>query len=178
MKHDIEEINPATTIDSGTLDPLDLIDGKVLLDPSELHINLSPRSNDDRGDFVPGVVTLFHEDLIDELNRLNIDNLQYFPVNMHAPDGMVEKAYSMANIIGLVDGADIDKSTLGEKIGNIRQTLYSFTIDKEKAKGLHVFRILHAPSLIIVDEWLKEKLLAYEIEGVIMYPTEDYNGWS
>ncbi|MCP4269376.1 MAG: hypothetical protein GY777_28030, partial [Candidatus Brocadiaceae bacterium] len=57
-------------------------------------------------------------------------------------------------------------------------TLYSFTIDEEKTKGLHIFRILHAPSLIIIDQWLKEQLLEHEVEEVVMYPTEDYNGWS
>ncbi len=97
---------------------------------------------------------------------------------MHAPDGMIEKAFSMANIVGLVDAVDIDNSTLGEKIGNIRPTLYSFTIDEEKAKGLRIFRILHAPSLIIIDETLWKELLDYNPEGVLMYPTEEYNGWS
>lgn len=125
-----------------------------------------------------GVSTLFHDDLVEILNKLGIDNIQYIPVDIQAPDDTLEEGYSIANIIGLIDAVDIDNSTLGEKIGNIRQTLYSFTINEEKTNGLHIFRVLHAPSLIIIDQWLKEQLLAHEVEEVVMYPTEDYNGWS
>ncbi|MDW5289557.1 imm11 family protein [Formosa sp. PL04] len=178
MKLDPEIIDPATTIDSGSLDPLELIDGKILPEVGKLNITLSPRSNDDRGDLIPGLVTLFHDELIGELNRLGVDNIQCLPVNLHAPNGDIEGGYSIANIIGLLDAVDLGKSKLDEKIPGIRQTLYSFSIDKVKAKGLHIFRILHAPSLIIVDEWLKEQLIEFEVQGVIMTPTEDYNGWS
>jgi len=178
LKQDPRIEEQPKTSDCGGLDPLDFIDGKVLPDPGELHIKLSPRSSDFRGEMIQGVSTLFHRDFIAELSRLGIDNLQYFPVHMHAPDGMIEKAYSMANVIGLVDAVDINNSTLGEKVSGIRPTLYSFTIDEEKAKGLRMFRILHAPSLIIIDDTLREELLNYDPAGVLMYPTEDYNGWS
>jgi len=178
LKQDPRIEGQPKTSDCGGLDPLDFIDGKILPVPGELHIKLSPRSSEYRGDIISGVSTLFHKNFIAELDRLGVDNIQFFPVHMHAPDGMIEKAFSMANVIGLLDAVDINNSTLGEKISGIRPTLYSFTIDEEKAKGLHIFRILHAPALIIIDEWLFEKLVAYNIPGVMMYPTEDYNGWS
>lgn len=178
MKQDPRFNDQATTNDSGGLDPLELIDGKILPNPGELTVKLSPRSGDSRGDIMGGVITLFHDDIIETLNKLDIDNIQYFPVDILSPDNTLEEGYSIANIIGLVDAVDMDNSTLGEKIGNIRQTLYSFTVDEDKAKGLHIFRILHAPSLIIISEWLKEQLLEHEVEEVVMYPTEDYNGWS
>jgi len=176
LKQDPRITNQPKTSDCGTLDPLDFLDGKPLDDPGELHIKLSPRSSEFRGHIIQGVSTLFHRDFIAELSRLAIANIQCFPVHMHAPDGMVEKAFSIANIIGLVDAVDIENSTLDEKIPGIRQTLYSFTIDNTKTKGLRMFRILHAPSLIIIDETLREELL--NSVGVLIYPTEEYNGWS
>ena len=178
LKQDSRIEGQPKTSDCGNLDPLDFIDGKVLPVPGELHIKLSPRSSEYRGDIISGVSTLFHKNFIAELDRLGVDNIQFFPVHMHAPDGMIEKAFSMANVIGLVDAVDTDRSKIEPRAHGGIGTLYSFTIDEEKAKGLHIFRILHAPALIIIDEWLFEKLVAYNIPGVMMYPTEDYNGWS
>lgn len=178
MKQDPRFSNNAYTADTGGLDMFELADGLKMEDPGELHINLTPNSGNHRGCIIEGATTLFHKNFITELNKLGVDNIQYFPVHMHAPDGMIEKAYSVANIIGLVDAVDVENSKLGEKIGNIRQTLYSFTIDPEKTEGLHIFRILHAPSLIIIDEWLYNKLHDYNPPAVLMYPIEEYNGWS
>ena len=95
---------------------------------------------------------------------------------MHAPDGMIEKAYSVPNIIGLVDAVDTEKSTIKPRAHGGIGTLYSFTIDAEKAQGLHIFRILHAPSLIIIDEWLHEKLVASGVMGGLIQSTVNYNG--
>ncbi|MDW5289554.1 imm11 family protein [Formosa sp. PL04] len=178
MKQDPRISDQATTTDSGGLDPLDLLDGKVLPQPGELNIQLSPRSGNRRGCIIGGIVPLFHKNFIAKLKELNIDNVQYFPVNMHGPTDMVEKAYSLANIIGLVDAVDIENSTFDEEIPGIRPTLYSFTIDQEKVKGLRIFRILHAPSLIIIDETLYKELTEFKAPSVLMYPTEEYNGWS
>ncbi|MDW5289556.1 imm11 family protein [Formosa sp. PL04] len=177
IKQDPRISDQATTIDSGGLDPLELLDGKILPEPSELNIKLSPRSGNSIGCIIGGEVSLFHKNFITELNKFNIDNIQYFPVNMHAPDGMVEKAYSMANIIGLVDAVDISKSRIKPRAHGGIGSLYSFSIDEEKVKGLRIFRILHAPSLIIIDESLYKELTEYYPPGVLMYPTEEYDGW-
>jgi len=178
MKQDPRFDDQAKTSDCGGLDPLELIDGKELPDPGELTIKLSPSSGDSRGDIMGGVVTLFHDDLVEILNQLGINNIQYMPVDIHAPDDTLEEGYSIANVIGLIDAVDIDNSTIKPQAHGGIGTLYSFTIDEEKAKGLHIFRILHAPALIIISGWLKEQLLAHEVEEVVMYPTENYNGWS
>ncbi|WP_318500594.1 imm11 family protein [Formosa sp. PL04] len=178
MKQDPRFDDQAKTSDCGGLDPLDLIDGKLIDDPGEVMVKLSPRSGDSRGDIMDGVSTLFHDDFIEILSELGIDNIQYFPVDIQVPDDTIEEGYSLANIIGLLDAVDLDKSTIKPRAHGGIGTLYSFTIDKEKAKGLHIFRILHAPALIIVSGWLKEHLLANEVEEVVMYHTEEYDGWS
>lgn len=65
------------------MDPLDFIDGKVLEVPSSpLKFSLSPGSSKFRGDVIGGLVTLFHRVFIDELIRLGVNNIQYFPVEL------------------------------------------------------------------------------------------------
>ena len=178
IKQDPRISDQATTIDSGGLDPLDLLDGKVLPDPGELNIQLSPRSGNHRGCIIGGVVPLFHKRFIAELNKCKVDNIQYFPVHMHGPSGVIEKAFSLANIVGLVDAVDVENSKVKPRAHGGIGTLYSFTIDAKKAQGLRIFRILHAPSLIIIDETLYKELLEYNPPGVLMYPTQEYNDLS
>lgn len=160
------------------LDPLDLIDGKIIPDPGPLRLPLSPRSGKFRGGIIGGVVTLFHQRLIAELNRLGIDNFQSFPVELETPEGDIETNYSLINIIGLLEAVDESESVIEPRAGGWRGQLYSFKIDPAKVKGQKLFRIVEAPSLIIIDETLRESLLAFNPPAVLIYPTERYDGWS
>ena len=159
------------------LDPLDWIDGKIMTDPGSLRLSLSPRSGEFRGEIIGGLVTLFHRDFIKELTRLGIDNIQHFPVELEAPDGMIERAYSLINIVGLIEAVNEKESIIKPRATGGRGQLYSFKIDPAKAMGQRLFRIVEAPTLIIIDEALRESLLAYDPSGVMMLPTERYDGW-
>lgn len=160
------------------LDPVELIDGKLLPDPGPLQLALSPRSGDIRGCIIEGLVTLFHEDFRDLLTRLGVDNIQYFPVELKAPDGMIERAYSLVNVLGLLEAVDVSQSVIRPRAGGVRGQLYSFKIDPAKALGQRFFRIVEAPTLIVIDQTLRDALEAsHDIPGIVMLPTERYNGW-
>ena len=160
-----------------TTNPLDLIDGKKLQETAPLRLHLSPRSGKFRGCIIGGLGTLFHERFIAELNRIGIDNIQYFPVELTNPEGDIEHSYSLINIIGLLEAVNEKESVIDPMPGGLRGRLCQFKIDPEKAKGHRIFRILEAPSLIIIDETLRENLVAFGPAGVWMLPTEHYDGW-
>lgn len=161
------------------IDPLDLIDGKILPIPNTpIRLSLSPRSGDYRGCIIDGIVTLFHEYFIAELTRLGVDNFQCFPVELANPEGGIEIAYSLINVIGLLEAVNREESVLEPRVGGWGADLYSFKIDPAKTKGQRLFRLKEAPSLIIIDESLREDLLAFNPPGVLMLPTERYDGWS
>jgi hypothetical protein len=172
------EVHPEVLDCPEEFDPVELIEGKLLEPPaSQLHLKLSPRSGDYRGCMIDGIVTLFHDIFRDELNRLGVDNIQYFPAELEDSEGEIEVGYSLINIIGLVDAADRSKSKM--KLGNdgrINQ-LYSFSVDPKKAKGLRLFRIVGAQNLIIINQTLAEELDSFEPPGIWMISTEEYNGW-
>lgn len=159
------------------LDPLDWIDGRVLADPGHLRFSMSPRSGKFRGGIIGGLVTLFHHRFIMELDRLGIDNIQYFPVELENPDGAIELVYSLVNVIGLLEAVNEKESVIKPRATGGRGQLYSFKIDSAKTMGLKLFRIVEAPTLIIIDETLRDSLLAFEPPGVMMLPTERYDGW-
>lgn len=159
------------------IDPLDLFDGKPVPDPGHLCLSLSPRSGKFRGGIIDGIVTLFHERFIAELIRLGVDNFQSFPVELVNPDGGIELTYSLINIIDLVDAVNEKESVIKPRAGSWGGQLYSFKIDPAKTMGKRLFRIKGAATLIIIDESLKDDLLAFNPPGLTMLPTDLYDGW-
>jgi hypothetical protein len=57
------------------ISPLAWVSGMVMDDPGPLHFVLPRGTEDVRGDIISGIVTLFHRELVAELNRLRIDNI-------------------------------------------------------------------------------------------------------
>ncbi|GGF14034.1 hypothetical protein [Flavobacterium limi] len=160
------------------IDPIALVGGKKLPVPNTpICLSLSPRSSDYRGCIIDGIVTLFHKYFITELIRLGVDNFQSFPVELTNPEGEIEIAYSLINIIGLIKAVNEKESVMKPRYGGWGANLYSFKIDPAKTMGQRLFRLAEAPTLIIIDEWLREKLLVFNPPGVLMLPTERYDGW-
>lgn len=169
---------PSVMSVSSDIDPLEWIDGKILMSPPPpARLSMSPRSSKFRGAIIGGLVTLFHQRFIDELTRLGVDNIQYFPVELENPEGKIETTYSLVNVVGLLKAVDVQASDIEDMGTGGRGHLKSFKIDPAATKGQRIFRIVEAPSLIIIDETLQNNFLTFELPGVIMLPTERYDGW-
>lgn len=157
------------------INPMEWVEGKEMADPGPLHFVLPRGTEKGRGCIISGIVTLFHEILIAELNKLRIDNIQYFPIDLETPeDGRIEKTFSLINVIGLIDAVDKEASDIEYLKGLSRGLIKSFKIDPVKARGQRLFRIPEAPTLIVIDERLRDALDAYEFPGVMLLPTENY----
>ncbi len=160
------------------LDPADWIDGRIMAPPRDpIRMSLSPRSGRYRGCIIGGIVTLFHQVFRDELTRLGIDNLQYFPVELENQEGKVEKKYSLVNVVGLLEAVDFQTSVIEARASGGRGRLRSFNIDPAATRGQKLFRIVENPTLIVIDESLRESLLKFNPPGVLMLPTERYEGY-
>lgn len=153
-------------------------DGGELPEPGLLRFKMTPSSGEFRGVIIGGILPFFHQVFVEELDRLGIDNLQFFPVELEAPDGMIETKYSLVNVIDLVEAVDEEKSVIKPRAHGGRGQLYSFVIDPEKAAGRKLFRLAEAPTLIIVDSTLHEALLEFRPPALMMLPTDRYDGWS
>jgi hypothetical protein len=158
--------------------PEEFLKGKHMTVPrNPLHLKMSERSGKFRGAIIAGVLTLFHNRLCDELKKLGVDNLEYFPVDLENPEGQIEQKYSLVNVIGLLDAVDHASSVIVPRPVGGRGDLKSFKIDPAKARGLRMFRIPEVPSLIIIDETLKAALAAIKPAGAWMRATESFDGW-
>ena len=160
------------------LDPLELLDGKLVTPlPQPLRLWLSPDSGKFRGCIIGGLLTLFHQVFRDELTRLGIDNIQYFPVELQNPEGQIEYKYSLINVLGLIEAVNEKGSVIKPRAMGGRGELHSFKIDPARIRGQRLFRVVGAPTLIVIDETLYQSLLAFNGPGILMYRTEDHPGY-
>ncbi len=161
-----------------SVDPEEFLDGRVLPTPgTPLRFSLSPRSTKYRGCIISGIVTLFHDVFRMELTRLGIDNIQYFPVELQNPEGEIELKYSLVNVIGLIEAVDASNSVITPRAGGGRGVLESFKIKESAARGQRLFRLAENPTLIIIDQTLRDSLEAFNPPGVLMLPTDRYEGY-
>lgn len=159
------------------LDPEEWLDGKILPDPGMLRFTMSPRSGEFRGGIIDGIVTLYHQRFINILTDFGVDNIQHFPVELENPGGEIEKTYSIVNVIGLIEAVNNKESTFEPRPEGMRPWLNSFRIDPAKVKNVRMFRLVEAPTLVIIDQTIRDHLDPLGIPGIIMLPTEHYNGW-
>jgi hypothetical protein len=157
-----------------SIDPQNWIKGSVVDDPGTLSFKFPPNTSDHRGQIISGIVTLFHRKLLAELKRLGVDNLQSFPAEIERNDGKIEVPYSLINVIGMIDAIDKNSSDISYVEGLKYGRLKSFKIDPVKAGGKRLFRIPEDPTLIVVDEYLRDNLVSYKAPGVMLLPTENY----
>lgn len=160
-----------------TIDPLDWINGRIMPDPGPMGVKLSHKEERFRGGIIGGLLPLFHQYFIDELTRLGIDNIQYFPVELEDSEGNVEYTYSLANVIGLIEAVNVNASVIKPRASGGHGRLFSFKIDHHKARDHRLFRLAEAPTLIIIDEYLWKDILAFNPPGVMLLPTERYDGY-
>lgn len=160
------------------IDPTEWIDGKIMPAPSAnpLQIPLARSSGSFRSDIIGTLVTLYSDFLRDELIRLGIDNIQYFPVEIIDQNtGETDARYSLANIIGLIQAVDASKSQYAHSVSGPGRLL-SFSIDEAAVKGQRIFRLKENPTLTIIDEQLRDDLVSFGIVGALMRQTEEYDG--
>lgn len=162
------------------MDALDWMQGKRMTKPdSELVLKLALESGDYRGHMITGLSTLFHEDLKDELEKLNVDNIMYYPVRLLDQNtNTTEGGYLLANIIGLLDCIDMEKSNTKPWATGIGFDFLSMVIDSEKTNGAKIFRLKVDPTKIIINQELYDHFISTDmLVGVNLIKTEDYSDW-
>lgn len=162
-----------------TIEVGDWYDGKLLpAPPLPLILRLFHKSGELRSDIMGGVVTLYSDKMVGALKNYGMNSFQFFPVDVEDPTRhTIEKGYNIVNILGLIECIDPDNSVLtpGPMGGIIG--IESFVIDPSKVHGESMFRLYEKPTLIIIDEKLKQHLDSADLVGLKTRKTQDYDGW-
>jgi len=171
-------ISNITTIGAvpDSIEPLDWMSGKKIESPGILRLPLS--GGDLRGDIMGSLLTLFSDTLKDAMIQFGIDNIDYFPIELEDPTAHeIETGYWLANIAGSISCVDLSRSTIIPRPSGAKGRLQSFYIDPQQAEGFHVFRLAEQPTLIIIDQDLREYLASLPLYGVRMRHTRVYDGF-
>ncbi len=111
------------------------------------------------------------------LNNNAVDNIQYFDFDIVSPkSNNVYTDYKIANIVGLVDCVDKNKSDLKYfNSGNIKR-IRKLVLDESKIPPeLNVFRLSNRSTLTIVHQCVKDAVVNAGITGCVFYKVEEYH---
>jgi len=165
------------------MDSLDWVQGKNVEAPKEtLVLDLSLESGDYRGDIIDGFLTLYSDELKEALDSQAVDNIRYYQVRLNDQNtNKTEGGYWLVNIIGLYDCIDLKKSKIERSDSDVDENdfeILSLAIDEKKTNGAKIFRLFNDPTLVIINEELKQYFDETDmLVGVELVKTEDYSEW-
>lgn len=164
------------------MDSSEWMQGKHMPDPApgkKQIFELSLASGDYIGDIVDGFITLYSTDLKDSLESLGVDNIQYYACGLHDQnEDSLEGGFWIANIIGLFDCVDMQKSKTQPWVTGIGFDFLSMVINETKTNGAKIFRLKSDPTKVIINQELKNFFDETDmLVGVEFIKTEDYSDW-
>ena len=182
MKQDTEIEGSRIVMDvPDSINPLEWIQGKPVKHPGEnLILDLSKDSGNYIGDITSGLVTIFHDELKEALDKIEVDNIEYYPIRLrNSYTKKTEGGHWLVNIIGCYDCVDLEKSKIRRSDSDIDENdfeILSLVIDETKTKGAKIFRLYNDPTLMIINQELKDYFDETDmLVGVDLIQTEMYS---
>ncbi|MFY0564524.1 imm11 family protein [Archangium lansingense] len=113
------------------------------------------------------------------LEEFGCENIEFLPISILNHRGKLASAdYFIANVIGLTDCMDREKSTYkNNALIPTQISSCSKLVLREDAipEQLHFFRLGNAPRIHVVTEKLKQELERRKLTGLLFVPVEEYN---
>ena len=122
----------------------------------------------------PNRTLLFSQNFIEVLEQLKVSNIQYFDAAVtYEPTG-AKVFYKVANVIGLVEGLDREKSDLIlTPKGNVLE-IERMCLAEERLVGQKIFRLQEDSMLVIVHKSIKEAVEQAGLKGFMFVTDEEY----
>jgi hypothetical protein len=162
------------------LEPVDWIQGKKLSPgpaPQLLTLHEASGTSDKLADIGAGLYTVFSPRLRNVLTAAGVDNIDYFPARLELPGtGSHWDDYFLVNILGLIRAVAGPAGAHPSGRRSLAGMLTHFTIDEQRAAGVPLFRLAESPDLIVIDEPVKAKIEAANLDGIYIQPTQEWSG--
>jgi hypothetical protein len=161
------------------LEPLEWISGrKMPAPPAPLKLQLAQNSGDAITDIMGSLLTLFSNNLKNALDRFGVNNIDYFPVEFsNAESERLRHGWWLANVVGLFECVDLNRSTFQPQPGGLKGLLESFHVDESKVGANPIFRLKEKPTLIVINADLRKHLRETDLGGVRLRHTKTYDGF-
>lgn len=124
--------------------------------PEPIEFSLDPTVHGDMPTFFRNPYKIMKLDFLETLQKAGVDNIDtYAAVIRDTENDRIWENYAIANIVGVVDAADMDKSEYAGDSNMISVLFDSLAIDETKTGGLKLFRLAQKISTIVVSEDVK-----------------------
>ncbi len=120
---------------------------------------------------------IFSNKTVELLKVLNIENIELIDFEIYDPQqDKIYDDYKIANIIGVVDCVDFDRSDLKfYEDGDIKR-IWKLVLNESKIpEEMKIFRLEKFKLLIVVHDDIKKAFEAAGITGCVFYRPEDYS---
>ena len=176
-----EGVHPATSVSllSEWNGPPWMTGARIDLDvPKPVMFELNPRYPGKLCPMYESTIVLMSNALIAVLQAVGVDNLECFPALVRdrtRPEPISD--YQAVNIVGLVACADMDASSYDPPDGDdgIPEMFDSLVIDDSKTHGAMLFRLLEAPSAIVVHRKVRDAVQS-QVPGMTFYEQGEWSG--
>jgi Immunity protein family (Imm11) len=123
---------------------------------------------------VPAFVV--RKDFARALREGGADNIDYYDVTIRDPQtGQTWNDYLLANVIGVVDAIDMQKSEIDPDSPPDTAVLFDkIVIDDSRTRGLQIFRPLHKQSDLLVSKELRDHIESKNFKYVEFVEPEEY----
>jgi hypothetical protein len=127
---------------------------------------------------------IYSQRLIDVLRSIGVDNIDYHPCRIvNELTGQVLRTHQAANILDMIYCLDQDNSEfeIDDEEPNEIWYVNNLKLLQDRLGDVHIFRLGERPSIVIVDQMVKEAIEAAHLTGVTFLPAEgyrDYQGYA
>jgi hypothetical protein len=141
--------------------------------PVPIEVELNPEFGSELLDAYHEFIPVWSTRLIEALQKAGVDNLDLYDAIIRDPrSGLETSEYSAVNIIGCVDCSDMDQSEYDPRSERFAREFTKLVIDPEKTEGLKLFRLAERPTLVIINDDVKQVLDASDAKGIRADPVE------
>ena len=115
--------------------------------------------------------------LIDVLRSVGVDNIDYYPCRIvNELTGHVIQTHQAANILDMIYCLDREHSELeiDEEEPNEIWYINNLKLLYDRLGDVHIFRLGEAPSIVLVDQVIKQAVEEAHLTGVMFLPAEGY----
>jgi hypothetical protein len=125
-------------------------------------------------DYFDTTIPVMSQKLLNFLKDLGVHNFYSYEVILNHKD-KIYKGFSAINVLGCLDGVDLDKSEHRLRFNKPYFT-GKIVIDENKINGARFFRLLNGPGFIVVSHDIADSLMKQEWSALMLQPTVDYAG--
>jgi hypothetical protein len=130
----------------------------------------------DMPDYFETTVPVMSARLLAALRDAGVDNIVSYPVRLQRNDTEEPiDGWEAINLIGAVEAMDLSRTPHRLLFGKPEATGPVFLSD-ERTNDLQAFRLVYGPTHIVITARIASKLAQSEFTGVLLQPTNSYDG--